>query len=58
MYPLMAGSSTINNIYNIRDLHLIVGNNVIESSSPVKDRYFEATALYNVWYKYFEEGFR
>ena len=51
-------SSTSNNIYNIRDLHLIVGNNVIESSSPVKDRYFEATALYNVWYKYFEEGFR
>ena len=51
-------SSTSNNIYNIRDLHLIVGNNVIESASPVKDRYFEATALYNVWYKYFEEGFR
>ena len=51
-------SSTGNNIYNIRDLHLIVGNNVIESSSPVKNRYFEATALYNVWYKYFEEGFK
>ena len=51
-------SSTSNNIYNIRDLHLIVGNNVIESASPVKERYFEATALYNVWYKYFEEGFR
>jgi len=51
-------SSTGNNIYNIRDLHLIVGNNLIESSSPVKSRYFEATALYNVWYKYFEQGFR
>ena len=51
-------SSTGNNIYNVRDLHLIVGNNVIESSSPIKKRYFEATALYNIWYKYFKEGFR
>jgi len=51
-------SSTGNDIYNIRDLHLIVGNNVIESTSPVKSRYFEATALYNVWYKYFETGFK
>ena len=51
-------SSTGNDIFNIRDLHLIVGNNVIESSSPVKSRYFEATALYSVWYKYFESGFR
>jgi len=51
-------NSTGNNIYNIRDLHLIVGNNVIESASPVRSRYFEATALYDVWYQYFEEGFR
>lgn len=51
-------SSTGNDIYNIRDLHFIVGNNVIESPSPVKSRYFEATALYNVWYKYFETGFK
>jgi glycine amidinotransferase/scyllo-inosamine-4-phosphate amidinotransferase 1 len=51
-------SSTGNNIYNIRDLHLIVGNNVIESPSPLRSRYFEATALYNVWYEYFEQGFK
>lgn len=51
-------SSTGNDIFNIRDLHLIVGNNVIESPSPVKSRYFEATALYNVWYEYFENGFK
>jgi glycine amidinotransferase/scyllo-inosamine-4-phosphate amidinotransferase 1 len=51
-------SSTGNNIYNIRDLHLIVGNNILESTSPLKCRYFEATALYDVWYKYFESGFR
>ena len=51
-------SSTGNNIYNIRDLHLIVGNNVIESPSPLKSRYFETTALYKVWYEYFESGFK
>jgi glycine amidinotransferase/scyllo-inosamine-4-phosphate amidinotransferase 1 len=51
-------SSTGNNILNVRDLHLIVGNNVIESASPVKSRYFEATALYDVWYQYFQDGFR
>ncbi len=50
-------SSTSNNIYNVRDLHLIVGNNVIESPSPMKNRYFEATALYDIWYEYFEQGF-
>ena len=51
-------SSTSNNIFNIRDLHLIVGNNLLESASPVKSRYFEATALYDVWYEYFKEGFK
>jgi glycine amidinotransferase/scyllo-inosamine-4-phosphate amidinotransferase 1 len=51
-------SSTGNNIYNIRDLHLVVGNNVIESPSPLKSRYFEATALYHIWYEYLKEGFR
>ena len=51
-------SSTGNNIYNIRDIHLIVGNNVIESASPVRSRYFEAAALYDVWYEYFKDGFR
>jgi len=50
-------SSTGNNIYNVRDLHLVVGNTVIESPSHHSSRYFEATALYNIWYEYFEEGF-
>ena len=59
MYSTPAGwCSTGNNAYNIRDLHIIDGNNVIESASPVKGRYFEATALYNVWYHYFERGFK
>ena len=51
-------SSTGNNIYNIRDLHLIVGNSVIESPSPLRSRYFETTALYSVLYEYFESGFK
>jgi len=49
--------STGNNIYNVRDLHLVVGNSVMESASPVKSRYFEATALYDIWHEYFDEGF-
>ena len=52
-------SSSGNNIYNVRDLNLIVGNNVIESPSHNISRYFETTALYEIWYeKYFEKGFR
>jgi len=51
-------SSTGNNLYNVRDLHLVIGNNVIESPSPLKSRYYEATALYDIWYEYMKEGFR
>ena len=50
-------SATGNNLYNVRDLHLIVGNTVIESPSHHMSRYFEATALYDIWYQYFEDGF-
>lgn len=49
--------STGNNSYNVRDLHLVVGNSVIESPSYLRSRYFEAMALYDIWYQYFEEGF-
>lgn len=58
MYSSPFWSSTGNNLYNVRDLHLIVGNTVIESPSHHISRYFEATALYPIWYKYFDEGFR
>ena len=51
-------SAVGSNCFNARDLHLVVGNTVIESPSHEKHRYFEATSLYDVWYKYFEEGFR
>ncbi len=58
MYSTPHWSSTGNNIYNIRDLTLVVGNNVIETPSPLKSRYFETTALYPIWYEYFKKGFR
>ncbi len=52
-------SSSGNNIYNVRDLNLVVGNSVIESPSHNISRYFETTALYEIWYeKYFENGFK
>jgi glycine amidinotransferase/scyllo-inosamine-4-phosphate amidinotransferase 1 len=51
-------SSTSNNIYNTRDLNLVVGNNVIESPSYLASRYYETTALYQIWYQYLEKGFR
>ena len=51
-------NSTSNNIYNTRDLNLVVGNNVIESPSYQISRYYESTALYPLFYKYFSEGFK
>jgi glycine amidinotransferase len=58
MYSSPFWSSTSNNVYNTRDLNLVVGNNVIESPSYLESRYFETTALYPIWYKYLREGFR
>ena len=51
-------TSTSNNVYNTRDLNLVVGNTVIESPSHMASRYYETTALYPIWYQYFENGFR
>jgi len=51
-------SSTGNNAYNVRDLHLVVGNSVIESPSYLRSRYFEPLTLYEIWYEYFERGFK
>ena len=50
--------STSNNIYNTRDLNLVVGNNVIESPSHQINRYYETTALYPILYEYFKKGFK
>jgi N-dimethylarginine dimethylaminohydrolase len=57
MYGSPFWSSTSNNVYNTRDLNLVVGNKVIESPSYMASRYYETTALYDIWYQYFEEGF-
>jgi len=45
-------------VYDARDLHLVVGNTVIESPSQERHRYFESMGLYDIWYEYFKEGFR
>jgi N-dimethylarginine dimethylaminohydrolase len=58
MYSTPFWQSTGNNIYNVRDLNLVVGNMVIESPSYLKSRYFEGLALYDIWYEYFEQGFK
>jgi N-dimethylarginine dimethylaminohydrolase len=57
MYSTPWWSSTGNNSYNVRDLHLVVGNAVIESPSYLRSRYFEASTLYDIWDQYFEQGF-
>lgn len=44
--------------YNMRDLHLVIGNTVVESPSQEAHRYFEVMGLYDIWYEYFKEGFR
>ena len=50
--------SNSNNIYNTRDLNLVVGNHLIESPSYLRSRYFESSGLYDIWYdNYFDDGF-
>lgn len=48
--------STGNNLYNVRDLHLVVGHRVIESPSHLRSRQFEALALYDIWLQYLDQG--
>lgn len=57
MYSSPFWASTSNNIYNTRDLNLVVGNTVIESPSHSPSRYYETTALYPIWYEYLQSGF-
>lgn len=58
MYASPFWASTSNNIYNTRDLNLVVGNTVIESPSYLASRYYETTAFYPIWYEYLKQGFR
>lgn len=46
--------------YNMRDMHLVVGNTVIESPTQERHRYFESMGINDVFYDYFKEegGFR
>ena len=44
--------------YNVRDLHIVVGNKIISSPSPSKFRYFEPFCLQKIFYNYFKEGFQ
>ncbi len=45
-------------IYNVRDIHMVIGDTVIVSPSPSQFRYFEPNAFYDIWYQYFEDGFK
>ena len=58
MYSTPFWTSNSNNVYNTRDLNLVVGNSVIESPSYLASRYYETAAMYDIWYEYFEEGFK
>lgn len=49
-------SAACDHVYNMRDLHLVVGDTVVESPSQEKHRYFEAMGLYDIWYEYFKKG--
>ena len=57
-YSTMDWSASGEYMYNMRDLHLVVGDTVIESPSQERHRFFEGTGLYDIWYEYFKEGCR
>ena len=44
-------------LYNVRDLHLVVGDKVIASPTSARTRQFEPNSLQSIWYRYFTEGF-
>ena len=58
MYSTPFWQSNSNNVYNTRDLNLVVGNTVIETPSYLASRYYENAAMYDIWYEYFEQGFK
>ncbi len=50
-------SGITNNVYNARDLYLVIGNHLIESPSPVHWRFFEKDGYKEIFYKYLKNGF-
>lgn len=57
-YSALDWSASGDRMYNTRDLHLVVGDTVLESPSQERHRFFEATGLHDIWYEYFKEGCR
>lgn len=49
-------TATGDHCYNMRDLHLVVADMVIESPSQEPHRYFEAMGLYDIWYEFLKNG--
>lgn len=49
-------SAVGDHVYNMRDLHLVVGQTVVESPSQERHRYFEPLGLYDIWYDYLARG--
>jgi glycine amidinotransferase len=58
MYSTPFWKTNSNNAYNTRDLNLVVGNTVIETPSYLASRYYETATMYDIWYEYFEQGFK
>ena len=49
-------SSTGINTYNARDLHLVVGDTIIESASHMKHRHYEPQAYHDIFIEYLKNG--
>lgn len=57
-YATPEWSASGDRMYNMRDLHLVVGDTVVESPSQERHRLFEAGGLYDIWRSYFDQGCR
>ena len=44
--------------YNVRDLHMVVGNKIISSASPARYRFFEPYCLNKIFYDYMKKDFQ
>lgn len=48
--------SELSSASNVRDTSVVIGNTIVETPTYVQNRYFENTALYNVFAKQFNNG--
>jgi hypothetical protein len=58
LYSTPDWASTGKDLYNVRDIHIIFGDTVIVGPSSARCRYFEPNAFYDIWYEYFNSGFK